>query len=152
MAEVVGTFSISIDQVDGYQFRVSFHREELGPLIVDEPPPLGSATGPTPTKLLASSIASCLCASFLFCANKSRINVRKIHADVKVHSVRNDRKRLRIGKVEVEIDGEIDEADRAKAQRCVDLFEDYCTVSQSVRDGIDVRATVKGFDKQSSPA
>ncbi|MCW5977721.1 MAG: OsmC family protein [Bryobacteraceae bacterium] len=154
MTEVVGGFSISIDQIDGYQFRVDFHKESLAPMIVDEPPPLGNETGPTPTKLLASSVASCLCASLLFCAGKVRVGVKNIHAEVKVQTVRNDRKRLRIGRIEVAITPQVEEAERARARRCLELFEEFCTVTQSVRDGIDIDVSVEGFDDQSeaSPA
>ena len=148
MAEVVSSFRISIDQIEDYQFRVNFNREQLDPLIVDEPAPLGKETGPTATKLLASSVASCLCASLLFCAKKSRLKVENIHADVTVQTMRNDKKKMRIGRIEVEINPGVEEADRAKAQRCMDLFEEYCTVTQSVRDGIEIAVNVKGFDRE----
>lgn len=148
MSEVVSSFSISIDQIEDYQFKIDFHKEQLAPLIVDEPPPLGKESGPTPTKLLASSVAGCLCASLLFCAQKSRVKVKHLHAEVKVETVRNDKRRLRIGRIAVEITPELDEPDRNKAQRCMDLFEDYCTVTQSVRSGIDIDVSVKGFEQE----
>jgi organic hydroperoxide reductase OsmC/OhrA len=50
---------------------------------------------------------------------------------------------MRIGKIEVEIDPQIKEVDKQQAQRCLELFEDFCVVTQSVREGIDVSVAVK---------
>ena len=144
MSEVVGGFTISIDQIENYQFQISFDNEKLAPLRVDEPPPLGEDTGPSPSRILAAAIGSCLSASLLFCVSKRRIGIGNIHAEVQVQSVRNENKRLRIGKVGVVIRPEIAPEDREKVGRCLEIFEDFCTVTQSVRDGIDVDVRVEG--------
>lgn len=68
-----------------------------------------------------------------------------IHTEVKVEIVRAENRRLRIGKVEVTIDPNLSESERENARRCLDLFEDFCTVTQNVRKGIDVAVSVKGF-------
>ena len=59
MSEVVGEFSLSIDQVDNYEFRVNFDKENLPALTIDEPAPLGREAGPNPSRVLASAIGSC---------------------------------------------------------------------------------------------
>ena len=33
-------------------------------------------------------------------------------------------------------------ADRTRFDRCVEVFQDYCTVSGAVREGIEIRTTV----------
>ena len=33
--------------------------------------------------------------------------------------------------------------DASRMSRCLDLFEDFCVVTQSVREGIDVRVAVE---------
>ena len=146
MSEVVNQISLGIDQVEDYQFRVKFDKEGLPDLIMDEPPPLGHDKGPSPARILAAAIGDCLSASLLFCARKSRVELGPIHADVKVQIVRTENKRLRVGRVEVIIDPNLPEAEKEKARRCLDLFEDFCTVTQSVRAGIDVAVTVKGLE------
>lgn len=146
MAEPVSEFKISIDQVADYEFRVNFGKEAIPDLLVDEGPPLGKDAGPNPSRLLAAAIGSCLNASLLFCARKGRVDVKKIHSEVKVQTVRNEARRLRIGKIEVSIDPEIAEEDKARADRCVGLFEDFCTVTESIRGGIPVEVSVKGYD------
>lgn len=145
MREPVSGFSITVDQVEDYEFRVRFDGEHFAELRMDEPPPLGSDKGPNASRVLAAAIGNCLSASLLFCARKARVPVGNIHTEVKVEIVRNEAGRLRVGKVEVTIDPNIPEAEREKARRCLDLFEDFCTVTQSVRRGIEVKVAVRGL-------
>ncbi len=146
MAEPVSEFTISIDQVRDYEFRVRFDKPPGAELIVDEPPPLGHDAGPNPSRLLAAAIGNCLAASLLFCVRKARANLESLHTEVKVEIVRNEAKRLRVGRVEVAIEVGLPETDKAAARRCLPLFEDFCTVTQSTRDGIDVQVRVKGLE------
>ena len=145
MSELVSEFTISMDQVDGYQFRVQFAKEGLGDLILDEGPPLGAYAGPSPSMLLASAIGGCLSSSLLFCTQKQRVDVKSLRARVKVETVRNENRRLRIGKVDVHLDPEIGGDDAERARRCMELFEDFCTVTQSIRAGIPIDVHVEGY-------
>lgn len=145
MSEPVGEFTVAVDQVEDYEFRVKFDRERFAELRMDEPPPLGADRGPNASRVLAAAIGNCLSASLLFCARKARVPVGKIHAEVKTQIVRSEAGRLRIGKIEVTIDPHIPEAEREKARRCLELFEDFCTVTQSVRRGIHVEVAVRGL-------
>lgn len=151
MSEVVSEFTVSIDQVADYEFRVKFDNSPLAPLTVDEGPPLGKSAGPSPSRLLGAAVGSCLSASLLFCARKAKLEVKDIRTKVRVQTVRNEQRRLRIGKIQVEIAPEIAVADVDRAARCLDLFEDYCTVTQSVRSGVDISVHVEGLDRESAP-
>jgi uncharacterized OsmC-like protein len=144
MSEVVGEFKITLDQIEDYKFQVNFDDENLAPLRIDEPPPLGSGDGPNPARILASAIGSCLSASLLFCLSKRRVQIRNIRAEVNVQTIRNESRRLRIGKIDVVLSPEIAPEDREKIGRCLEIFEDFCTVTQSIRDGIDVDVRVEG--------
>lgn len=136
-------FSISLDSIQDLEFRVKFDRSQLEDLIIDEPSPLGHDKGPDPARLLAAAIGGCLSASFLFCAQKLRLKMSGLRTDVKVIHTRNEKGRLRIGKIDVEIDPRIDEPDEQKLQKCLSLYEDFCVVTQSVRKGLDVSVKVK---------
>jgi uncharacterized OsmC-like protein len=142
-AEEPGQFSLSIDSIQDYEFRVKFADAPYGGLSMDEPPPVGHNKGPNPSRLLATAVGGCMSASLLFSARKLRLNVQGLHADVKVSHTRNEKGRLRIGKIEVEIAPTIEDPDEHKMQRCLEMFEDFCIVTQSVRNGIDVSVKVK---------
>jgi uncharacterized OsmC-like protein len=136
-------FSLSIDSVGGLEFRVKFTGAGYPDLTIDEPVPAGSENGPNPARLLAAAIGGCLSASLLFCAQKLRLNMPGVQTDVAVTHTRNEKGRLRIGKVEVVIDPRIEDPDEHKLQRCLELYEDFCVVTQSVRRGLDVSVQVK---------
>ena len=138
-------FTIAIEQVHDYEFRVRFDKPQFPDWILDEPVPLGGDSGPNASRALAAAMGNCLSASLLFCLRKAKIDVGPIRTEVRVRMARNERGRLRIGKVEVRIDPGIPEAEKAKAQRCMTLFEDFCVVTQSVREGIEVEVLVEGL-------
>ena len=126
----------------GFAHAVDFGLPGVEPLIVDEPPPLGEGRGPNPSRLLASAVASCLASSLLFCLRKSRIDVTALDTHVTGRLERNDRGRLRVAEIHVVLSPLMSEDDRARIGRCVEVFEDYCLVTQSVRDGIRVSVDI----------
>jgi len=145
MSQPAGSFQLQIDQVQDYEFRVRFDKPSLPELVVDEPPPLGKEVGPNPARLLAAAVGSCLSASLVFCLNRAKIPVRDLTTNVSVDLTRNDRKRLRIGRVSVELHVAVD--DPTEVASCVDAYEDFCVVTQSVRDGLNVEV---GIDLRAS--
>jgi organic hydroperoxide reductase OsmC/OhrA len=143
--KVVSESTILVEQIDNYEFKVRFDKSQYPDLDMDEPAPLGRDKAPNASRVLAAAIGNCLSASLLFCAAKSRVTLGPIRTTVKTQITRNERGRLRVAKVEVEIDPNIPDSEKQKAIRCLDLFEDYCVVTQSVRQGIEIDVSVKGF-------
>jgi len=74
----------------------------------------------------------------LFCLRRSRIPVKQLRVTVAGTLVRNERGRLRIGEIRVSLAPDITPEDRDRIGRCLDVFEDYCIVTESVRQGIPV--------------
>lgn len=142
MSEETG-FEVTLTRERGMQFSVEFAGLGLPPLTVDESPPVGGGTGPNPARLLAAAVGHCLSASLLFCFAKSRIPVAEFRTAVKGTLVRNERGRWRIRALSVRLEPTVAEPDRERAARCLELFEDFCVVTQSVRDGIPVEVRVK---------
>lgn len=143
MAADTESITLTITQESDYAFRVAFDDTALPTLLADETPPLGGGHGPDPTRLLAAAIGNCLSASLLFALRKFKNNPGTIVARVRADHARNERGRLRIGKVAVEIT--LPEAVGAYAQieRILAQFESFCTVTESVRAGVPVEVTVK---------
>lgn len=140
---VASTFSLHVEQIDGFEFRVEFDKEQFAPLLLDEPPPLGHDTAPNAARLLAAAIGNCLAASLVFCLQKAKVAAAPVSADVHVELVRNEARRLRIGKINVTLHTTLPPDDPSLAQ-CLSSFEDFCVVTQSVRQGIAVDVQVAG--------
>ncbi len=137
------SFTFTMDLQDDYRFLVDFDQESVPPLLLDEPEPLGNGDGPNAARLLAAAVGNCLSASMLYCLRRARIDVQGIHTTVSGTLERNDAGRLRIGGIDVRIEPVVDESEQPRMQRCLELFEDFCVVTQSVRDGITVDVTVQ---------
>jgi uncharacterized OsmC-like protein len=128
--------------IHGYKFKAEFDAEGTPDLIVDESKPLGENSGPNPTRLLSVAVGHCLSSSLIFCLTKARIRVKNLATTIKATQERNKEGRLRVGKLEVQMHLTVDENDKSRVPRCLSLFEQYCTVTQSVRKGIDVAVNV----------
>ncbi|MGA7616188.1 MAG: OsmC family protein [Thermoanaerobaculia bacterium] len=133
--------SVELERVSGFQFRVTFD-PAMPQLLVDEAPPLGNGDGPEASRLLAAAIGNCLSSSLLFCLQKSRVEIGEVKTTVDATIERNEKGRLRVTSVDATIHVEIAPADEERAARCFGLFEDYCTVTGSVREAIPVTVHV----------
>jgi uncharacterized OsmC-like protein len=135
--------TVRLTQVRDYQFDVHFGGD-VPALRSDEPPPLGQGAGPSPMQLLAAAVGNCLSDSLLFALRKFRQQPEPITTEVTAEVGRNAEGRLRVLGMRavltlgVPADG-LEHLDRVLAQ-----FEAFCTVTQSVGQGIPV--TVQVFD------
>jgi organic hydroperoxide reductase OsmC/OhrA len=136
-------FTVDLTLRDNYAFTVAFNDADVPPIIVDERPPLGGGNGPNPARLLAAAVGSCLSASLLFCLRKAHIEPDELRTTVEGTIVRNERGRLRIGGLRVRLAPEVTAEQRERMGRCLDLFQDFCLVTESVRDGIAVDVEVE---------
>jgi uncharacterized OsmC-like protein len=136
-------FAITLRQIDGYRFEIEFGIAGVPPLDVDEAAPLGTGAGPNPARLLAAAVGSCLAASLTFCLQKSKVDVSGLDVRVEGSFARNEKGRLRIEGLSVALHPHVSAETRGRVERCTGLFEDFCTVTQSVRDGLDVAVRVE---------
>lgn len=135
-------FSIQVEQIDGFEFKVRFDKEQFAELHLDEPPPLGKDSAPNAARILAAAIANCLSASLVFCMERSGLKTEGLRTEAKVQIVRNEQRRLRIGKVDVVLHPRVAAGTEALV-KCLPTFEDFCTVTQSIRHGIEVGVSVE---------
>ncbi len=132
-----------ITLIQGFKFRVKFDVDRMPDLFVDEMKPIGENSGPNPTRLLSAAVGHCLSSSLLFCLQKARINVDHLETTVKANTERNSEGRLRITSLDAQIYLNVKEGDENRVCRCLNIFEDYCTVTQSVINGLQVNVTIK---------
>lgn len=130
---------VSLKQLDGFRFEVTTDTPLGGwASVMDEPPPLSAGAGPNAARMLAFAVGHCLSASLLFCLQKSRVPIRSgVEAHVEAIIRRNERGRWRISQIVVDI--HLPQLPELSAvERCRSIFEDYCIVTASVRQGIPV--------------
>lgn len=143
MTEPAAGFALDLHLDDaGYRQRVDFGLEAGASLVIDEPPPLGAGDGPNPARVLGAALGSCLGASLLFCLRRARIDVRGLATRVEGTLTRNERGRLRIAGIQVRLEPVVAAADQPRMARCLEVFEDFCVVTASVRPGIAVEVSV----------
>lgn len=139
------TFALRLARVQNYEFKAHFDWDHLPPLLLDEGEPLGQRKGPNPARLLAAAVGDCLSASLLFCLQKAKLEVQDVKTLVTGALTRNEKGRLRIGRIDVSIAVKLQDGQYDRINRCLDLFEDYCVVTASVRQAIPVRVIVTDF-------
>jgi len=132
---------ITLTHQGGYRFLIDF-APAAASLLADEAAPLGEGVGPTPGQLFAAAVANCLGASLLFALKKFKQDPSGLRAAATIRTGRNAENRLRVEEIRVDIalgrpGGEI-----VHLARILDQFENFCTVSQSVRAGIPIAVTV----------
>ncbi len=132
-------FTLKLTRQQDYQFNVQFDLAGVPDLQLDEPVPLGAGAGPNASRLLAASVANCLSASLLFCLGKFKQDPQGVTAHVVGKMVRNEQGRLRVGgfAVEIQLEQTVE-----RLEHCAAQFEDFCVVTDSVRNGIPVSVRV----------
>jgi uncharacterized OsmC-like protein len=135
------TIHVRLERIRDFQFRVSFE-DAPREWITDAHEPHGGGTGPEPVELFSAAIANCLLSSLVGCLRRARIAPSHLGADVATTLVRNERGRQRVGSVVVSIHLDVEPEDRERLGPCLRVFEDYCTVTESVRKGIPVETEV----------
>lgn len=137
------SFELELVQQRDYEFNVKFDWPDVAELHLDEPPPLGRASGPNASRLIGAAVANCLSASLLFCLQgKFRNTPGPLRAQVQGQLERNAEGRLRIGRIDVTIRLGDDAQALKHLDRCLAQFEDFCVVTESVRRGIPVGVRV----------
>lgn len=134
-------FNISLERIHDFEFVVRFPQGDTV-LHLDEPPPLGHDRGPNASRILTTAVANCLSASLLFCLQKSRHPVATLRASATTTLKQNERGRWRVDNIAVELTIALQDGSAQALQHCVGLFEDFCIVTESVRQGIPVSVTV----------
>ena len=131
----------NLKQDRDFRFAIEFG-EGMPVVYGDEPPPLGKGTGPSPSQLLAAAVGNCLSDSLLFALRKFKQKPEPIQTTATATVGRNAENRLRVLGINVKLTLGAPRASLEHLDRALGQFEEFCTVSQSVRQGIPVSVEV----------
>ena len=135
-------FAVTLTQGEGYRYSVSFDDPSLPALQMDEPPPLGEGSGPNAVRVLAAAVGNCLSASLQHCLTRAHVQTAGLATRVEGTLRRNADGRFRIHELRVVLEPTLADESHARLLRCMEIFEDFCIVTESVRAGIDVLVEV----------
>jgi uncharacterized OsmC-like protein len=133
--------TVRLAQRQDYQFDVQFGAG-VPALLADEPPPLGQGQGPSPVQLLAAAVGNCLSDSLLFALRKFKQQPEPIQCEVTAEVGRNEQGRLRVLAMQATLTLGVPAEALEHLERVLTSFETYCTVTQSIAQGIAVKVTV----------
>lgn len=135
------TIHVQLQQTQDYQFDIRFGGT-VPNLMGDEPVPLGAGLGPSPVQLLAAAVGNCLSDSLLFALRKFKQAPEPIRCDVQAEVGRNAESRLRVLGIKAALTLGVPAASLQHLDRVLSQFEAYCTVTQSVGQGIAIQIEV----------
>ena len=134
---------VRLDQLQDYRFDIHFGGT-VPVLMVDEPVPLGTGLGPSPTQLLGAAVGNCLSASLLFALRKFKLVAEPIRCEVSSRVGRNAQGRERVLGIDAVVTLGVPAASLEHLDRVLGQFQSFCTVTQSVGAGVPI--TVQVFD------
>ncbi|MHA1986372.1 MAG: OsmC family protein [Promethearchaeota archaeon] len=125
-------------------FKCDLGETKLDDCYIDESNKIKSEMlGPNAAQLLAMAVLGCLSASYVFCFSKRDFTVKDLDAEAIVTIFRNEKGFVRVKKIDVTITPKIDSPEmRKRAAQCQKMFEQYCTVTASIREGVDVNVNI----------
>ena len=135
------TIQIELSQRHDYRFDVQFGGD-VPVITTDEPAPLGTGLGPSPVQLLSAAVGNCLSDSLLFALRKFKQAPEPIRCTVTSEVGRNEDNRLRVLKMTAVMTLGVAASQLEHLDRVLETFEQYCTVTQSVGQGIPVELQV----------
>lgn len=136
------TVLVSLAQQQDYQFQITFG-DAVPPLLGDEPAPLGQGQGPSPVQLLAAAVGNCLSDSLLFALRKFKQAPEPLRCEVQAEVGRNEAGRVRVLSMQARLQLGVPAASLTHLDRVLGQFEDFCTVTQSVGQGIPIHIEVR---------
>ena len=99
--------------------------------------------GPNPSRMLGMAVLGCLSASFIFCLKKREFTIDDLDGQAEVVIAKNEKGFWRVRHIDVNIKPKIDSPEmRKRADQCRKMFEQYCIVTQAVREGIEVNVNL----------
>jgi organic hydroperoxide reductase OsmC/OhrA len=141
------TPAVELEQVENYRFTATYPGQPFGPNVVDELIPVGGSAGPSPVLSLATAVGHCMSSTLVHTLERAHVPIGPLRTVVDVEVGRNDRGRLRVRRLTLQLlTAPLHAEDQARFDHSVAIFEDFCTVSGAVREGIPITTQVRPGD------
>jgi uncharacterized OsmC-like protein len=137
-------FGVLIDFVEGFKFTSQAYEGAVlhgAPVLTDEPDPVGSNAGPSTPAMLAMAVGHCLSASLIETLRHAAIHTISLRTEAVSVVMPNEDGNPRIKEIRVDIQPVLLK-ESGNIKRCIDVFENYCTVCQSIRPAVPVHVVV----------
>ena len=135
---------IELEQPEDGDLLIKFDSETMDDLIVKKAGVPKEKMGGEARQLLAASLAECMCSTFVSLLEWARVKYGGLHATVTVSTEKDERGRLCVGHLNVNIEVEIpnDEESRKRFRRAENLFKRGCLMSRSLERGIKISYSI----------
>lgn len=141
----MNNITVLLKQQQDYRFEIDFGTA-IPRITTDEPAPLGSGLGPSPVQLLCAAVGNCLSDSLLFALRKFKQAPDPLNCQIVAEVGRNAEGRMRVLAMQATLQLGVPAAGLEHLDRVLSSFESYCTVTQSVGQGIAISLQVLDLD------
>ena len=118
--------------------------DDCGDLRIDMPEEFsGNGQSPCPDQLFLASLGGCLLTTFLHFAKRLQLEVQDVNVFVEGKIFLRKGVGYRISLVEAKIRVIADAEDMELAEKCSELARDYCHITRSIEDSIQVDVSIE---------
>jgi uncharacterized OsmC-like protein len=140
------SWTITMKKIGPMKFEAVLDKNHFPNFLFDEPPHAGgNDEAPSASRYLVSAVLNCLSASLTFCLQKSRIPLDALDSEATCTIDRNEQGYWRIERIDAKLLpkwNDWNEKMEKALERCRNLFINYCIVSASVKEGIEINIDV----------
>ena len=133
--------NVVLRQIENFHFETSFG-DGVADYATDEPVPIGTGKGPSPTQMLLAAVGSCMSSSFHFAMTKWHEAPGTIVTKASATVARDAGNHLRVQGIDVAISFAVPATAIGHMERIAGQFEQFCTVGAAVARGIPIHVTV----------
>ena len=128
-----------------------YKRQVIDDLIIKRHGISAEKMGGEARRLLAASLATCLCSAFLSILENVGVKHRRLHGDVTVHTGEDETGHLRVDEIKIDLKVEVPKGkDIAEGfRRAERIIRRGCLISRSLEKGIKVSYEIKGIEVSS---
>lgn len=135
---------IELERMENGDLKIKFGNETLEDLVIRRSGLPKEKVGAEARKLLAASLAECMCSTLIFLLDWAKIDFKGFQASVDALTEKDEKGGLCVDSLNVTINVEVptDEETTKKFRRVKSLFKRGCLMSRSLERGIKVNYSI----------